>query len=127
MDDFPADLKQFITGNVSSVAQLEALLMLRDARHKSWTPDEVGRALYISAEIVSLQLAELQKHGLLEIELGSPPHYCYKPRTHDLERKADQLAAMYKERRVSVITLIYSQPLDKVRTLADAFKFRRES
>lgn len=126
MNDFPADLKQFIACNVSSVAQLEALLMLREKRNNSWTAEQVGRALYTSAEAVSLQLAELQKLGLLEAEPASMPKYRYKPCNADVEQKVDQLATMYSERRVTVITLIYSQPMDKVRSLADAFKLRKD-
>jgi hypothetical protein len=37
-----------------------------------------------------------------------------------------QLAALYQERRVAVITQIYSKPVKKVQTFADAFRFRRE-
>jgi hypothetical protein len=37
-----------------------------------------------------------------------------------------ELARHYQERRVAVITEIYSNPVKKVQTFADAFRLRRE-
>jgi hypothetical protein len=46
--------------------------------------------------------------------------------TPALDAAVAQLAKDYAERRVSVITLIFSKPVDKLRTFADAFRLRKD-
>jgi hypothetical protein len=125
-DEFPDDVQRFLSEHISSVAQLEVLLLLRSQREREWSPADVARALYTTAEIVAEQLDELQRRGLLTVnEAGS--HYRYWPVSPELDSQVDALDATYRERRVAVITYIYSQPLDKVRTFADAFRLRQDT
>ena len=126
MDDFPADLKRFVESHISSVAQLELLLLLRSNVDKTWTPEEAAKSLYTAPDIVAGQLAELHQRGLLALLQNPGPGYRYLPTSPELADLVSRLGEFYKERRVSVITLIYSQPLDKVRTFADAFRLRKE-
>ena len=37
-----------------------------------------------------------------------------------------RVAEIYRERRVAVITLIASKPIENVRAFSDAFRFRRK-
>ncbi len=122
-DDFPADLRQFIIDHLNSVAELEVLLLLRTTPEKEWTAAEVGKSLYAATEVSAAQLANLHKCGFLKLQESS---YVYAPTTYEIKDYVDRLAEVYKARHVSVITLIYSKPVDKVQTFADAFKFRRE-
>ena len=46
--------------------------------------------------------------------------------SNELDELVGSLEKVYEERRVSVITLIYSKPVDKVRTFADAFRLRKD-
>jgi hypothetical protein len=43
-----------------------------------------------------------------------------------MDRAIAGLAQAYTDRRVSVITLIFSKPVDKLRSFTDAFKLRRD-
>ena len=126
-DEFPDDVQQFLSGHISSVAQLEVLLLLRSQREREWTPSEVAKALYTTPEMVAEQLAELERRGLLAFAEGSEPRYRYWPVAPELDEQVTRLDAVYHERRVAVITFIYSQPLDKVRTFADAFRLRKDT
>lgn len=125
-DDFPADVGQFIAENVSSVAQLEILLLLRGGADRVWTTAEVSAALQLTPDMAAEQMAELQRRGLISRNLPADP-YRYSPRTPELAGLVDRLARLYDERRVSVITQIYSKPVDKVQTFADAFRWRKET
>jgi hypothetical protein len=125
-DDFPDDVQSFLSEHISSVAQLEVLLLLRSRRDQEWTPAEVAKALYTTPDIVAEQLADLQRRGLLAVTDGSNLHYRYWPSTPELDASVERLDVTYRERRVAVITYIYSQPVDKVRTFADAFRLRRD-
>ena len=125
-DEFPDDLKQFLAGHISSVAQLEALLLLRSRRDREWTAEDVSRSLYTTAEMATEQLSELHGRGLVARKEDSGARFQYWPATPELEAQVARLETMYRERRVAVITAIYSQPVDKVRTFADAFRLRKD-
>lgn len=124
MDDFPADVRRFILEHINSVDQLEMLLLLRDHPDKSWTAAEVARALYTQPEAAALRLEGLRARGLLTAKDGAERQYQFRPATSALEHAVRRLADTYKNRRVTVIGLIYSKPLDQVQAFADAFKLR---
>jgi hypothetical protein len=52
--------------------------------------------------------------------------YRYAPRTDDLGQAVAQLAREYPVYRVSIVNLIFSKPIDKIRTFADAFRFTKD-
>jgi hypothetical protein len=97
-NDFPAEIEQFIGQHIESLAQLEMLLLLRKESDRSWSCFDLARQLYIGPDSGGAAVDQL----------------------------IDQLSALYQQRRVAVITLIYSKPVKKVQTFADAFRLRRE-
>ena len=54
------------------------------------------------------------------------PRYRYEPKSKELESAVDEVSKLYQQRRVTIINLIYSKPVDHVRSFADAFKFKKE-
>ena len=125
-DDFPADVRAFIATHISSIAQLEMLLLLRSDPTKQWDVEEISKTLYATPEMSAGQLANLQACGLLAVAEGSESRYQYWPSTPELDRVVGKLEELYRERRVSVITVLYSEPVNKVQTFADAFKLRKD-
>jgi hypothetical protein len=125
-DEFPADIKQFISANIKSVADLEVMLLLREHRDRAWTAAEVSQKLATSKEMATIQLHRLCERDLLILS-GAPPHelFQFQP-AGNLEAKVESLACLYRERRVSVITAIYTDPVDNVRTFADSFRLRKD-
>jgi hypothetical protein len=124
-EDFPADIKGFIADNIDTVAQLELLLLLRSDRNKQWTAEEAGKALYSSAEVTALQMADLQLKRLLAPGSAAGT-FVYRPEPADVAGLVDRLADLYHERRVAVITAVYTKPIDKIRSFADAFRLRKD-
>jgi predicted transcriptional regulator len=116
-------VQQFVVRYINSVDQLEMLLLLRENDAKSWTAEEIARALFTQAETVQQRLAQLAGQGLLTEKERT---YRYSPRTTDLERAVSELAREYPRYRVSIINLIFSKPIDRIRTFADAFRFTKE-
>jgi hypothetical protein len=128
MDDFPADVRHFILANITSVDQLEVLLLLRSSPDKEWTAAEVSRQLYTEPESAAARLADLAALGLLAVQEGGERLYRYRPRAGEQDRVVGRLADVYKQRRVATIALIYSErPNSPVQAFADAFRFRKES
>jgi hypothetical protein len=70
---------------------------------------------------------DLERRGFIERDTADSDVFRYRPGTAASDNLIDQLAALYLERRVAVITQIYSKPVKKVQTFADAFRLRRES
>jgi DNA-binding IclR family transcriptional regulator len=124
VNGLPEDVHRFLHQNIESVEQLEVLLLLWRTPERGWTSDEVATAVYSHPSSVVRRLAMLYGQGLLrEREAGC---YQYAPRTPELHDTVSRLDRMYRERRVAVITLIASKPIENVRAFSDAFRIRRK-
>lgn len=126
-DDFPPDIKRFIEAQIESLAQLEGLLLLRKEPQRLWTSSEMAKTLYLPPEMGSALLTDFSRRGFAAEVAGKSDCYSYRSIDAETDRLIDQLATIYQERRVAVISLIYSKPLNKVQTFADAFRLRKES
>jgi hypothetical protein len=124
-NELSTNIKQFVTDHFDSVAELELLLLLRSDTSRSWTAEEAGKALYASPQAISLLMDSLKAKRLFATE-GSQQLLVYRPETDELARLVDELADVYRERRVAVITAIYSKPSDKIRSFADSFRLRKD-
>lgn len=125
LDDFPGNLKEFIARHIESVAQMEALITLRHDRERRWTSEEVASQLYITKDMCESMLSGLERDGFLVRETNANVTYRYQPSDDSVDETIAQLADIYHERSVAVVTQIYSRPIDKVKTFADAFRLRR--
>jgi hypothetical protein len=126
IDDFPNNLKDFIARYIESIAQMEALFMLRLDEERRWTCEEVARGLYVSIDMCEAILRDLVRRGFLVRESDGIVTFRYQKNSPELDLQIEQLADVYKHRRVAVITEIYSRPVNKVQTFADAFLLRRD-
>jgi hypothetical protein len=124
-DDFPLELKQFIAQNVESLAQLETLLLLYREPRQEWTTADLARELYISSDMCEGLVTDLERRRLAARAEGAN-RWSASGGDAEINRLVEQLAQYYRERRVAVITEIYSNPVKKVQTFADAFRLRRE-
>ncbi len=123
MNVLPADVHRFLHEHIESVEHLEVLLLLSRTPERGWSASEVAETLYSHPSSIKLRLARLLGQGLLrEIEEGC---YKYAPRTVELHATVQRVGECYHDRRVAVITLIASKPLDNVRAFSDAFRIRR--
>jgi DNA-binding MarR family transcriptional regulator len=124
VNGLPEDVRTFLHQNVESVEQLEVLLLLWRAPERGWSPEEVATAVYSHPSSVVRRLAMLLGQGLLRER--EPGCYQYAPRTADLHDTVTRLDHTYRERRVAVVTLIASKPIENVRAFSDAFRIRRQ-
>jgi hypothetical protein len=124
-DEFPPKLEQFIAQHIESLAQLEMLLLMRQDPERHWDCAEIARLLYIGGDMCAQLVKDLERHGIVR-QVPESDGYQYHPRDAEMNRLVSDLASIYQERRVAVITQIYSRPMKKVQTFADAFRLRRE-
>jgi hypothetical protein len=120
------EIEQFIRRELSSIQQLEILLLLRQRADRDWSAAEVSDELRAASDAVGTRLSELADRRLLLRESGKPDRYRYGPDSEARRKLVDGLADAYAQRRYSVIDLILSKPSDPIRVFAGAFRFRKE-
>ena len=118
------ELRQFITKYVRSVEQVEVLRLLSAPPIRVWTVGEVFRQIKSSEKSITECLEDYLKAQLLVCE--SAGTYRFAPKDPALAGAVAELSAAYRERRVSVIELIYARPSDTLQDFSDAFRFRKE-
>jgi DNA-binding Lrp family transcriptional regulator len=124
--DFPEEVRQFIAHHIDSVEQLEILLLLHRQPRRTWNSEALARELRIAPESARERLEDMVHDGLLLRQGVSPEEYRYGPESMKLDDAVRGLAAEYARRRVTVISLIYSKPIDRIRIFADAFRIRQD-
>lgn len=120
--DFSESFRNFIAANVTSVEQIEVLLILLANPDRAWTIAEMSAILRSTPNSISHRLDALEKRKLAA---GSPQagyRYIATGRLHEM---VEMLKNEFTIRRYSVIELVFS-PADTARSFADAFRFRRD-
>jgi predicted ArsR family transcriptional regulator len=131
-DGIPDNVRGLIIERISSVLQLEILLLLHGQPGRRWSAQDVAGELRIDVTWAEGQLHELCGGGLLACHAGgagagaAAAVYQYGPAAEERRRAVDDLARVYAERRVTVVSMIFSKPTEKIRTFADAFRLRKE-
>lgn len=121
-DIIPEDLRDFILRHIDSIAQLEALLLLRRNPEEIWTAEASAKRLYISEADAKNVLDRLCADGLLSC---SENLYRFAGQSDEQRQMVDRLADTYSRHLIQVTNLIHTKPR-RLREFADAFKIRKE-
>ena len=118
------ELQTFIRTHLRSVWELELLLLVSRDRGRAWSADELNRELRGSLGLISQILSKLEQAGLV----GRTPddRYCYQPRSPEVEGIVRQLEETYAARPLAIVRAILAAPNEKIQTLADAFKVKKD-
>jgi hypothetical protein len=124
--DFSVEIEQFIALHIESLAQLETLLLVRREAGRAWSCEELSRQLYVTPDVCTGIVGDLERRGFILRDASEANTFRYRSADAAVDQLIDQLAELYHQRRVAVITQIYSKPVKKVQTFADSFRLRRE-
>lgn len=118
--EFSDALITFVNKYITSVEQIEVLLLLLANPQRVWSIEEISAILRSSVPSIQTRLASLVKARLAvgAVEVGY--RYAATGRLHAL---VEELSDEYGARRFSVIELVFSRP-DPARSFADAFRLR---
>jgi hypothetical protein len=128
MDDseFSDEFCVFIQTSIPSVAVAELLLLLQQA-DRWWHPREFLVALPADARIPDAEvdrcLELLRSRGLIEIDAEQRVRYA--PDSADAAGMVQLLARAYRERPVTLLRMIYALRDSRIRSFAEAFRFRK--
>ena len=125
--DISPAIRDFVVEHIDSVLQLEVLLLLFAQRERAFTTTEISEELRIDANWVDGQLSRMCISGILICTSQSNVFsYQYQPARKDLDDAVKGLADAYVQRRVSVVSLIFNKPIDRLKNFADAFRLRKD-
>ena len=123
----PRDVGQFILNRIDSIAQLEAVLLLRQSPDTWSECKQVADRLYIPEKNCAPILDGLCGQGLLVcMNEQTKPVYRYRPDTGDLREMVDRLAYYYSKHLVPVSNLVHAKARTRVEGFAHAFDLTSE-
>jgi hypothetical protein len=125
--DIPDEVKAFIYKNISSLEQLEVLLYLHHNLNKEYDARTIADELRTNPESVENRLQDFVEKDLVIITDPDKGLYQYKPLSGNNGLVIRQLEKAYQDLRHTVINLIFSKPLDNIRSFADSFKLRKDN
>jgi hypothetical protein len=121
----PGEVIAFLLAHIDSIAQLEALLLLRANPVLEWRAESLAKRLYISNQETEALLERLCADGFLVLSDQELCGYQYHPRSRDLAQTVDQVAEIYARYLIPVTNLIHTKPRTRVQEFADAFQLRK--
>lgn len=119
----PEPVRQLILSRIESVAQLEALLLMRRQPEHGWNAPELAAQLYIKDKEAISVLAALKSNGLIAESDGLSR---YQPESEEIREQVDQLADTYREKLILVTKLIHERATAPAQKFADVFRFRKD-
>jgi hypothetical protein len=119
----PPRVVEFIRGHVTSLLQLEALLLIVESGRQPRTAVDVSAEMYLPAATVAQWLDEYVDKGFCERD-GDAFRVPDDAATYEL---LAEVADTYVRRKVSVGRLVFGPPTEDPKiALADAFRFRKD-
>ncbi len=117
------DLRSFILKRIDSVAQIEALLLVRSHSGSRWDAAQIAKRLYIREAEAAELLDRLCAAGLLVCVEG---HYGIEDVPPEDREMIGRLLDVYSRHLIPVTNIVHSKPR-RIGSFADAFKFRKGS
>lgn len=96
-------VRQFLARYISSVAQLELLLLARRTKPRAWSADEAGRELRTSWQSAASHLRELTRSGFVECVAD---RYRYAAEG-ELDAAVGELERAYATYRTRIVSMIF--------------------
>jgi hypothetical protein len=118
----PSDILQFIQDRIDSIAQMEALLLLRESPDTWWDEARIAERLYIPVKDCRPVTTGLHRAGLFMREDTKKGRYRYRPADGDLREMVDRLAYYYAKHLVPISNLVHAKSRSRIQEFSRAFK-----
>lgn len=123
----PEEVRAFLVECIGSVGQLELLFILYQNKHREWSAETISTEISLEHRphpaMATKQMEHLYSKGILR-KVNN--FFSYSPRNEFINSKIEKLFQIYQDRPVSIVTVIFNQPEDKLKGFADAFKFKKD-
>lgn len=119
-----AALRNFLQQRLTSIDQIEIMLLLMRDPARAWTAPEVAAAVGTPQESAAMRLFLLASGGLITFEAAGTPKYRYASGNAEADAMMSELARLYDTDRNGVAALVGAPP-DPIRSFADAFRLKK--
>lgn len=120
--ELPERLCALLDRHITSVEQLELLLILQETPLQRFTPTDAARRVGTAAHSAKIRLDDLVAARLADEGGGT---YTYAA-TGEADQAVVELRRFYSTHRVRIISRIFDKPPESVRSFADAFRLRKD-
>lgn len=114
----------FAVATIGSLWELELLLLLAKSGDRSWTPDELNRALLANRGIVGQSLARFCAKGI--VVAAAADEYRYAPADDATALSVKALADLFAIKPFAVVNAIAGARRDGLQSFSDAFRLKDE-
>lgn len=126
MQEISNEVRSLIHRSVSTMDHVEVLVRLYEADGRPLLLAEIERATRLSPDAAERCAQDLVRAHLASYDPAARA-YAFVTSTVGDRNTVAELAALYMQRPVTLVRLIYSQPPSPVKSFADAFRLRPES
>jgi hypothetical protein len=105
-EQVPEHIRRFVLRRIATVAELEALLLVRSAPERAWYARDVADRLYIGEPHARAVLEALRGH---ELAARRGEAFVYQPASEALRDEVEALAATYPRLLIPITELIHGQ------------------
>jgi predicted DNA-binding transcriptional regulator len=119
------ELIAFLRENITSVEELEILLLMSSERSSAWTAKSINVSIQSSVRSIEARLQSLERRGFVRQEEKGWFSYC--PRDETISTRTEELLAAYSSRRVQVIEALYSAETGNLKQFANAFSWKKKN
>ncbi|HET8796648.1 MAG TPA: hypothetical protein VFO89_03110 [Thermoanaerobaculia bacterium] len=117
-------LSRFLQQRLTSIDQVQIVLLLRRNPARTWTAPEVAAEVGTPPESAAMRLFLLASSGVIAFEATGIPRYRYAGGDPETDALLQELAEVH-EAAPGVIAAIVGAPPDPLRSFADAFKLKK--
>lgn len=117
-------LRAFLEQRLSSLDQIDVVMLLRADPSRSWTAPEVASTLHTAPETAAMRLFLLASGGLIAFEPSAIPRYRYASIDAETNGMLQELSEVLAVSRNTVMAALES-PRDPIRSFSDAFKLKK--
>lgn len=121
--DIPSEIVEFLNRHIGSAVQLEVLLLVHSRTGQDCSAAGIASEFRIDPAWTEQALAGLASAGVLQ---RAGDKYRFMPENEPLAHIVAELAKLYDQRRVTIISMIFSRPNEPIRRFTDAFRFRKD-
>jgi hypothetical protein len=120
-DELDPEVRRFLAERIDAIELLEVLLALRAGREAAHATEALSRALGSSPRSIEGRLAALAAIGLARRDDAG---WRYAPADAARDDLIARVERAYRERRLTVINLIYAPKPNDLQAFSDAFRLR---
>ncbi len=121
----PASVVQFILQRISTVTELEALLIMSADESREWSVDDIASRVYVATPSSAAVLHSLHQRQLIDSADGGA-HYRFSPASDEERQTVRQTAEAYRSHLIPIATLIHRKASNPVQEFARAFSLKKD-